>query len=40
MALRALRQLRLILGGRNITIGPGEVAEFDTSRPHWFGPGR
>ena len=31
-------QLRLILGDRDITMGPGEVAEFDTGLPHWFGP--
>jgi len=31
-------QLRLILGDHDITMGPGEVAEFDTSLPHWFGP--
>lgn len=30
-------RLRLILSGRDITMGPGEVAEFDTSLPHWFG---
>lgn len=29
--------LRLILAGRDITMGPGEVAEFDTRLPHWFG---
>ena len=22
----------------HITMGPGEVAEFDTRLPHWFGP--
>ena len=31
-------QLRLILADQDITIGPGEVAEFDTRLPHWFGP--
>ncbi len=31
-------RLRLILGERDFTLGPGEVAEFDTSEPHWFGP--
>lgn len=31
-------QLRLILGERRYTLAPGEVAEFDTSEPHWFGP--
>ena len=30
--------LRLILGERDFTLRPGEVAEFDTSEPHWFGP--
>jgi transcriptional regulator with XRE-family HTH domain len=30
-------QLRLILAGHDITMGPGEVAEFETSLPHWFG---
>ena len=31
-------ELRLILGEHDITMGPGEVAEFDTRLPHWFGP--
>jgi transcriptional regulator with XRE-family HTH domain len=31
-------QMRLILGKHDITMGPGEVAEFDTKLPHWFGP--
>jgi transcriptional regulator with XRE-family HTH domain len=31
-------QLRLILGEHDLTMGPGEVAEFDTRLPHWFGP--
>ena len=31
-------QMRLILADRDITMGPGEVAEFDTRLPHWFGP--
>ena len=31
-------KLRLILGGRDITLNAGEVAEFDTRIPHWFGP--
>jgi transcriptional regulator with XRE-family HTH domain len=31
-------QMRLILGDHDITMGPGEVAEFDTRLPHWFGP--
>lgn len=29
--------LRLILGPRDLTLGAGEVAEFDTHVPHWFG---
>ncbi len=32
--------MRLILGEHDITLGPGEVAEFDTRVPHWFGPRR
>jgi transcriptional regulator with XRE-family HTH domain len=31
-------ELRLILGERDFTLHPGEVAEFDTTQPHWFGP--
>jgi transcriptional regulator with XRE-family HTH domain len=31
-------ELRLIIGDHDITMGPGEVAEFDTQVPHWFGP--
>ncbi len=31
-------RMRLVLGEHDITMGPGEVAEFDTSQPHWFGP--
>ncbi|HET7013238.1 MAG TPA: XRE family transcriptional regulator [Streptosporangiaceae bacterium] len=31
-------ELRLILAERDFTLRPGEVAEFDTSEPHWFGP--
>ena len=31
-------ELRLILGEHDITMQPGEVAEFDTRLPHWFGP--
>ncbi len=31
-------QLRLLLADHDITMGPGEVAEFDTRLPHWFGP--
>jgi transcriptional regulator with XRE-family HTH domain len=30
-------RLRLIIGDHDINLGPGEVAEFDTSMPHWFG---
>ena len=30
--------LRLIIGDREFTLTPGEVAEFDTGQPHWFGP--
>jgi transcriptional regulator with XRE-family HTH domain len=30
--------LRLILGQHDVTLRPGEVAEFDTGLPHWFGP--
>ncbi len=29
--------LRLVLGDRAWILGPGEVAEFDTQVPHWFG---
>jgi len=38
VALRALRQAPADLGGRDITVNAGEVAEFDTRIPHWFGP--
>lgn len=31
-------RVRLILGEHDLTMGPGEVAEFDTRLPHWFGP--
>jgi transcriptional regulator with XRE-family HTH domain len=31
-------RVRLILANHAITLGPGEVAEFDTHVPHWFGP--
>src|SRR5215217_6248258 len=31
-------EMRLILGEHDITMQPGEVAEFDTRLPHWFGP--
>ena len=30
-------RLRLVLGDHDIVMGPGEVAEFDTKNPHWFG---
>ena len=31
-------QMRLVFGEHDITMGQGEVAEFDTRMPHWFGP--
>ena len=31
-------EMRLILGEHDITMRPGEVAEFDTRLLHWFGP--
>jgi transcriptional regulator with XRE-family HTH domain len=31
-------ELRLIIGEHDITMRAGEVAEFDTRLPHWFGP--
>jgi transcriptional regulator with XRE-family HTH domain len=31
-------RMRLILDEHDITMRPGEVAEFDTRLPHWFGP--
>jgi transcriptional regulator with XRE-family HTH domain len=31
-------EMRLILGEHDITMRSGEVAEFDTRLPHWFGP--
>jgi transcriptional regulator with XRE-family HTH domain len=31
-------EMRLILGEHDITMKAGEVAEFDTRQPHWFGP--
>jgi transcriptional regulator with XRE-family HTH domain len=31
-------RMRLILGEHDIELSPGEVAEFDTRLPHWFGP--
>ena len=30
-------RLRLILADQDLTLGPGEAAEFDTRLPHWFG---
>jgi transcriptional regulator with XRE-family HTH domain len=30
-------RLRLVLGPHDLTLVPGEVAEFDTRVPHWFG---
>jgi transcriptional regulator with XRE-family HTH domain len=30
-------RMRLVLGDRDLVLGPGEVAEFDTRVPHWFG---
>jgi transcriptional regulator with XRE-family HTH domain len=29
--------MRLVLGEQDWVLGPGEVAEFDTRVPHWFG---
>ncbi len=29
--------MRLVLGDQDWVLGPGEVAEFDTKVPHWFG---
>ncbi|UQW99913.1 XRE family transcriptional regulator [Streptomyces sp. RerS4] len=29
-------RLRLVLGDHDLTLGPGEAAEFDTRVPHWF----
>ena len=31
-------ELQLVLGEHDLTLRAGEVAEFDTSVPHWFGP--
>jgi len=31
-------EMQLIIGEHDITMRPGEVAEFDTRLPHWFGP--
>jgi hypothetical protein len=30
--------MQLILGEHDLTLRAGEVAEFDTGTPHWFGP--
>jgi len=30
-------RLRLVLGEHDVILTPGEVAEFDTHIPHWFG---
>ncbi len=30
-------RVRLVLGSRDLTLGPGEVVEFDTRTPHWLG---
>ncbi|MEH0937662.1 helix-turn-helix domain-containing protein [Micromonospora psammae] len=30
-------RVRLLLGGHDLTLEAGEVAEFDTRTPHWFG---
>jgi quercetin dioxygenase-like cupin family protein len=30
-------RMRLILDEHDLVPGPGEVAEFDTRVPHWFG---
>ncbi|WP_345577620.1 XRE family transcriptional regulator [Streptomyces prasinosporus] len=30
-------RLRLLVGDRDLTLSPGEAAEFDTSQPHWLG---
>ncbi|MDQ4138882.1 MAG: XRE family transcriptional regulator [Actinomycetota bacterium] len=30
-------KMRLILGDHDLVLGAGEVAEFDTRLPHWFG---
>ncbi|MFH8615442.1 helix-turn-helix domain-containing protein [Streptomyces sp. NPDC017979] len=31
-------RLRLLVADHDIVLEPGEVAEFDTRLPHWFGP--
>jgi quercetin dioxygenase-like cupin family protein len=30
-------RMRLILGDQDLVLGVGEVVEFDTQLPHWFG---
>ncbi len=30
-------RMRLVLGAEETVLGPGEVIEFDTRVPHWFG---
>lgn len=30
-------RVRLVLGERDLTLAPGEAAEFETHVPHWFG---
>lgn len=30
-------RLRVVIGEHDLLLGPGEVAEFDTRVPHWFG---
>jgi transcriptional regulator with XRE-family HTH domain len=30
-------QMRFVLGDHDLVLGPGEVAEFETRVPHWFG---
>jgi transcriptional regulator with XRE-family HTH domain len=30
-------RMRLVLGDHDLLLGPGEVVEFDTQVPHWFG---
>lgn len=30
-------RMRLVLGAHDVVLGQGEVAEFDTRVPHWFG---
>ncbi|MCY0925716.1 helix-turn-helix domain-containing protein [Streptomyces sp. H27-H1] len=31
-------ELHLVISERTFSLRPGEVAEFDTTEPHWFGP--